>query len=347
MPKMKQTVKMGPVTRTMSAAAKRPDITSAYLDSIEEALDDFDDEIASISSKQRSTAYENLVTSYKAVLTKIWERAKTADIGIILDSVVDKQLVELERMKKMLQPQAEWSKVIEEQREVPELDNILGALTSRLPAQKLPNKEVCELIGAVFTDLAAAHLAQRRAAKGISDLAGLITPEQFTLILVAAVPPTLHLVLPKGNSSPLAAPQPQPTKTDTEQDRKQITNYCKSRILPDPKQTALMKCDKKSPTQVVAATIYCTLERKYFVEKMTQADIAVLFNITPTQLTKAMTDVAYESGPHSTARKQKVTATTSMQQEQTPAQKKARTAEDTLSSSSSSSDSSELLAGLP
>ena len=104
MAKMKQTAKMGSVTHPVSAAAKMPDITSTYLDSIEEALDDFDDEIASISSKQRSAAYENLVKSDKAALTKIWERANTADIGIILDSVADKQLVELERMKKMLQP---------------------------------------------------------------------------------------------------------------------------------------------------------------------------------------------------------------------------------------------------
>ena len=46
MAKTKQTAKMGPVTHPMSAAVKRPDITSTYLDSIEEALDEFDDEIA-------------------------------------------------------------------------------------------------------------------------------------------------------------------------------------------------------------------------------------------------------------------------------------------------------------
>ena len=303
MPKTKQTTKMGPITHPMSAAAKRPDITSAYLDKIEQALDDFDDEIASISSEQRSTAYENLIKNYKAALTMIWERANAADIDIILNSVADKEFVELDRMKKMLQPKTERSKVIEERHEVPDLENILGALTSRLPAQNLPNKEVCEVIGAVFRDLAAAHSAQRRAAKGISDLAGLVTPEQFTLILAAAVPPTLHLVLPEGTSSPLATPQPQPTKTDTAQDRKQITTYCKSRILPNPKQAVLMKCDQKSPTCIIATAIYCTLKHKYFVEKMTRSDIAALFKITAAQLTKAMTGVTYESGPHTAAKK--------------------------------------------
>ena len=179
----------------------------------------------------------------------------------------------------------------------------MGTLTSRLPGQQLPSKEICEIIGGVFSDLAAAHAVQTRAAKGILDLVGLVTPEQFTLILAAAVPPTLHLVLPEGTRSPLIAQRPQPTKTDTAQDRKQIISYCKSRILPDPKQAELMKCDQRSPTRVLAATIFCTLERKYFHEKTMRADIAILFKITPAQLTKAMTGIAYESGPHSTAKK--------------------------------------------
>ena len=267
MVKTKQTTKLGPVTRPVSAAAKRPDITSAYLDSIEEALNDFDDEITSISRNQSSTAYSNLVRNYKVALTTIWEKARVADIEIILNSITDTELVELKRMTRMLQPRTEQLRVVEEQCTIPELENILGALTNKLPAQKLPNKEVCEVIGAVFSDLAAAQLAQMRAAKGILDLAGLVTPEQFTLILAAAVPPTLHLVLPKGTSSLLAAPQPQPTKTDTAEDKKQIINYCKSRILPDPKEAALMKCDQKSLTRVVAAALYCTLKRKYFDEK--------------------------------------------------------------------------------
>ena len=112
MAKTKRTLKMGPVTRPMSAAAKRPDITSTYLDSIEEALDDFADEIISISSEQRSTAYKNLVNSYKAALLTIWEKAEATDVDVILTSVGDKKFVELEKMKKMLTPRAEWSQVI-------------------------------------------------------------------------------------------------------------------------------------------------------------------------------------------------------------------------------------------
>ena len=237
------------------------------------------------------------MNSYKAALLTIWEKAEATDVDVILTSVADKKFVELEKMKKMLTPRAEWLQVIREQCKVPELANILGTLTSRLPGQQLPSKEICEIIGGVFSNLAAAHAAQTRAAKGISDPAGLVTPEQFTLILVAAVPPTLHLVLPEGTSSPLIEQRPQPTKTDTAQDRKQIISYCKSCILPDPKQAELMKCDQRSPTRVLAAAIFCTLECKYFDEKTTRADIAVLFKITPAQLTKAMTGVAMNRDP--------------------------------------------------
>ena len=292
---------MGPVTCPVSAAAKRPDITSAYLDSIEEALDDFADEIISTSSEQKSTAY-NLVNSYKAALLTVWEKAEATDIDVILTSVADKKFVELEKMKKMLTPRAEWSQVIREQRKVPELANILGALKSRLPGQQLPSKEICKIIGGVYSDLAAAHAVQT------------------TLILTAAVPPTLHLVLPEGTSSPLIAQRPQPTKTDTAQDQKQIISYCKSRILPDQKQAELMKCNQRSPTRVLTAAIFCTLERKYFDEKTMRADIATLFKITPAQQTKAMTGVAYESGPHSAVKKRKTTATVSSPPEQEPAQ---------------------------
>ena len=91
--------------------------------------------------------------------------------------------------------------------------------------------------------------------------------------------------------------------TDTAESRKQIVDYCKSRILPDPNEAAFMKCDRKSPTRVLVAELYCTLEWKYFNERTSRVDIAVLFKITMAQLTKAITGVAYELGSHSSAKK--------------------------------------------
>ena len=93
---------------------------------------------------------------------------------------------------------------------------ILGAMTSRLPQQDLPSTEVCKLISTIFSDLSAAHKFQVKAAHGIADFATLVTPEQMTLILTAAVKPTLQLVLPPGTTSPLTTPTLPPVAVTTE-----------------------------------------------------------------------------------------------------------------------------------
>ena len=90
---------------------------------------------------------------------------------------------------------------------MPTLDNILGSLVNRIPEQKLPGKEACSLIADIFSDLAEAHKFYASAAKGLADIAGLISPKQLTLILAAAVPPTLQLVLLPGQISPLSTPR--------------------------------------------------------------------------------------------------------------------------------------------
>ena len=110
----------------------------------------------------------------------------------------------------LLKPDQPKPTVITEKRTVPALDNILGAMTSRLPQQNLPSTEVCGLISNIFSDLSTAHGFQAKAAQGITDLASLITPKQMTLILAAAVPPTIQLVLPPGTASLLSTPPPPP-----------------------------------------------------------------------------------------------------------------------------------------
>ena len=83
-------------------------------------------------------------------------------------------------------------------------------MTSCLPLQDLLSTEVYELISTVFSNLSKAHKFQVKAAHGIADLATLVTSKQMTLILAAAVPPTLQLVLPPGTTSPLTIPLPPP-----------------------------------------------------------------------------------------------------------------------------------------
>ena len=111
-------------------------------------------------------------------------------------------------MSQIMCPDKSKPTLVKEKCTIPTLDNILGSLVNRIPEQKLPDKETCSLISTIFSDLAEAHKHYANTARGIADIAGLISPEQLTLILAAAVLPTLQLVLPPGQISPLSTPPP-------------------------------------------------------------------------------------------------------------------------------------------
>ena len=145
-------------------------------------------------------------------------------------------------------------------------------------------------------------------AKGLAELATAVTPEQMMLILAATVPLILQLSLPIGTISPLSTPPLPPATITTCEGCRDIMMFCKSQILPDPKADGFLKHEKKSPTCVLAAALYFVLERKYFEERTSRFDIASMFSITTAQLTKAMTGVDYESGPHRTKRKRRTDA---------------------------------------
>ena len=173
------------------------------MDDIEQAISDFDDEVSSIVSKQCEITYKNFTTSYWDAFAAIWNKANDASVKTILKSVADKELNELKCMARLLKPEQPLPTVIKETHKVPALDNILGAMTSHLLLQDMLSTEVCELISTIFSNLGKAHKFQVKATRGIADLATLMTPKQMTLILTAAVPPTLQLVLPPGTTSPL------------------------------------------------------------------------------------------------------------------------------------------------
>ena len=308
MAKTKPTPRATGSGRIVSAAAKHPTATSKFLDTIDEALTIFDDLILSISSKEREEAYKCFATTYREAFSLVWDKIISTDIPTILNAVPDKELMELRRMRKLLNPSTPQPKVLKEQRKVPELEHILGAMTGRLLQQKLPSSEVCGLIADVFSDLAKAHSAQAQAVKGLANLATTVTPEQMTLILAAAVPPTLQLSLPAGTVSPLSAPPQQPAMTMTCEGCHDIMMFCKSQILPDPKADGFLKHKRKLPTRVLAAALYVILERKYFEEKTSRSDISSMFSVTTAQLTIVVMGVDYESGPHQTKRKRKTDA---------------------------------------
>ena len=232
---------------------------------------------------------------------------------------------------------------------MPTPDDILGGLISRLPEQKLPGKEACSLIADIFSDLAEAHKFYARATKALADIAGLVSPEQLTLILAAAVPPTLQLVMPPGQLSPLSTLPPPPETSTTPTGRQEMIQHCKKQILPNHLADAFDKCEPRTPTRVLAAAIFSILERHLFDSTTPRAEVAANFSITPAQLHKAITGVDYKSGPHTYKKKKIVTTetvtTTSTGKKTTPGpstvSKQASTikeiqAEDTLASSSDS-----------
>ena len=291
----------------MTAAAKRPDKMKKFLTDVDAALSTFDDQVSAMDNDDRETAYKTFSKSYREAFAAIWLKISDASIKTLLKSVQDTKLHEFRHMTRLMSPQKFQPTIIKEPRTVPTLDNILGSLVSWLPAQKLPDKETCGLILTVFADLAKAHKHYGNAARGLADIAGLISLEQLTLVLATAVLLTLQLVLPPRQISPLSAP-PSPSTTATmAAGRQDMIKYCKSMILPDPAADCLKDCDKCTPTQVLAAAVFCTLVKHLFDETTPRSEIASLFRIMAAQLHKAVTRVDYQSRPHPYKGKRKST----------------------------------------
>ena len=148
----------------VSAAVKRPNKTSKFMDDIEQAISNFNDEVSSIMSKQREITYKNFATSYWDAFATIWNKLNDASMKTILKLVADKELDELKCMARLLKPEQPLPTVIKETRKIPALDNILGAMTSCLLLQDILSKEVCKLISTVFSDYSETHKFQVKAA---------------------------------------------------------------------------------------------------------------------------------------------------------------------------------------
>ena len=90
-----------------------------------------------------------------------------------------------------------------------------------------------------------------------------------------------------------------------------MIKYCKNMILPDPSADVFKKCEERTPTRVLAAAVFCTLEKHFFDETTPRAEVATSFHITAAQLHKSVTGIDYQSGPHAYKRKRKTTDTAS------------------------------------
>ena len=69
-------------------------------------------------------------------------------------------------------------------------------------------------------------------------------------------------------------------------------------------------CEAQTPTRVLAAAIFSTLEKHLFDDTTACAEVASNFSITATQLHKSITGVDYKSGPHVYKKKKCMTTET-------------------------------------
>ena len=134
-------------------------------------------------------------------------------------------------------------------------------MLQKFPGEKLPTASTCEKIGNVFASLCTARTAYLEAAQGLAQLATLLTPEQYTLVLAATVTPSIQLIVQGQNISPLSTPPPPHQESHTAMGRAEIINFTKCKVLPNPEASSLTDCDDNSATRVLAAAVYCQLER--------------------------------------------------------------------------------------
>ena len=217
---------------------------------------------------------------------------------MILKTITDKQLTSLKDMAKRLEPQPPTAKVSQEKRKIPDLEVLTSMFKDRCPSQEVPDTDVCKQISDVFFKLAEAHKAYGKAAQGLAELASSVTPEQYTMLLVASAMPTIQVVVPGQLIGPLSPPQIHQTETSTAIGRAELIKYTKSRVLPDPYSSELSEASKNSATRVLAAAVFLKIEKLYFDDITSRMDASRLFGCKVSQLTKAITGIDYKSGPH-------------------------------------------------
>ena len=94
--------------------AKHPNHTQDFINAVQEVLDAFEDQVRFPDKEVRNKAYKMLLEAYREALTPVWNLARFADIEIILNTISDKEMMELAMMAKWLQPPPTTSKVTKE-----------------------------------------------------------------------------------------------------------------------------------------------------------------------------------------------------------------------------------------
>ena len=286
------------IAATLTPKAQHPECTKKFVSAITDALEVFEDNIGSLDEDLRTSAYDTFLTSYKDALTPIWSPAGSADIKMILKTITDKQLTSLKDMARKLEPAPLTAKVSQEKQRILDLEVMTVMFKEWCPSQNVLDAEICKQISNVFFKLAEAHKAYGEAAEGLAELASHVTPEHYTMLLVASAMPTIQVVVPGQMVGPLMTPQLHQAKTSTAIEHAELIKFTKSQVLPDPYLPELAEADKNSVTRVLAAVVFLKIEKLYFDDTTSRMDASTLFGCKVSQLTKAITGVDYKSGPH-------------------------------------------------
>ena len=282
----------------ISSQVKHPNKTQTFVTAVQTAMEIFEDQIGSLSRDIHLKAYKILVRSYRTALTAVWDSAQHADITLILETVHDKEMSELAVMVQKLELPTPMIQVVKEKRDVPTVEIITGLMMAKHPTQNVPNAAVCEKIGYIFSKLSEASKAYGEATEALAEVSTKVSPEHYMLLLTAATTPTIQIVVPLMMISPVIAPPPPSPDTTTALGRTAIINATKVKVLPNPDSPCFAECDDNTPTRVLAAAIYATIEKKFFDTTHSRMELATTFKCNVSQLSKALTGVEYRLGPH-------------------------------------------------
>ena len=241
--------------------AKHPDRTQQFLDATQIALETFEDQISSLTEEIRRKAYKNYVKAYQEALVPVWNLACFANIRTVLETVTDKNMNEIMTMAECLKPASPRPKAIPQKATILDLETITTTMLRKFSGEKLPESSICEKIGNVFSHLSTTHTAYSEAAQGLAELATLLTPQQYTLLLMVTITPTIQLIVPGQTISSLSTPPPPKQESSMAAGRVEIMNFTKCKVLPNPDSESLTDCNDNSPTRVLVEAIYCQLEK--------------------------------------------------------------------------------------
>ena len=112
----------------VTPCARHPDWTQQFLDTIQIALDTFEDEISLLMEEIHGKAYRNYVTAYREALVPVWNLACFASIHTVMETVADKDMKEITTMAARLKPASPHPKVLPQKAKIPDLETIADAM---------------------------------------------------------------------------------------------------------------------------------------------------------------------------------------------------------------------------